>query len=189
MSKSNTTTFVATLFLMVTITLTLVMLPTNNTASALDLNIKFYPEITANPNPIGVGQQIEIVCGFTFATSSATAKGYAGWTITVTRPNNTTFTLGPYNSDATGYFFALLVPDQVGIWKLQAHYPGGVVDFVGAPNSTVPSADTSVFSVTVQSDPISNLPSAPLPTEYWTFPINAENREWYDIAGNWYSMG
>lgn len=189
MSKIKSTTFAATLFLMITITLTLVMLPTNNNATALDLGIKLYPEIIASPNPVGVGQPIDIVVGFTFATSSATAKGYTGWTITVTRPDNTTFTQGPYNSDSTGYFFTQVTPDKVGTWKVQAHYPGGVVDYVGAANTNVPPYDTKVYSITVQNDPVSNYPSSVWPTEYWTFPINAENREWYNIAGNWYSMG
>ena len=41
------------------------------------------------------------------------------------------------------------------------------------------------LEITVQQDPIEPVPEHPLPTEYWTRPINAENRIWYTIAGNW----
>ena len=33
------------------------------------------------------------------------------------------------------------------------------------------------------------IPGVPLPTDYWTRPINPMNREWYTIAGNWLSDG
>jgi hypothetical protein len=161
----------------------------NGTAEAATLNLKLYPEIAVTPNPVGIGQQTDIIIGFTFPTATAFVKGYTGWTITVTRPDNTTFTLGPLNSDSTGYCFTSFIPDQLGTWKFQAHYPGGTVDYVGATNSTIPAADTSVFSITVQSEQVPYYQGAALPSEYWTFPINAENREWYQLAGNWYSMG
>lgn len=187
MKNKDTLKLIMTLSLILAIAFPMFAL--NNTTYALDLNIKFYPEITAAPNPVGVGQRISIITGFTFATSTAFDKLYSGWTITVTRPDGTTTTLGPFSSDSTGYFFTSYVPDQVGTYKFQAHYPGGIADFVGAPNATVPPADTTVFSVTVQEEPIPNYANPPLPTEYWNYPINAENRAWGTIAGNWYSMG
>ena len=184
--KNKKLKIVTTLILIVSFILPIFALSNTN---ALTPNITWYPEIIATPNPVGLGQQIQITVGFTFATSSAYVKLYTGWTITVTKPDNTTTTIGPYNSDATGYFSTQYTPDQIGVYKLQAHYPGGVVDYVGASDSTVPAADTKVYSVTVQSEPIPSYPEVNWPTQYWTFPINAENRAWYNIAGNWYSMG
>jgi outer membrane protein assembly factor BamB len=47
-----------------------------------------------------------------------------------------------------------------------------------------PSTSSKV-ELTVQQESIAVLPTIPLPTEYWTRPINAENKEWYALAGNW----
>ena len=130
-----------------------------------------------------------IVAGFTFPTSTYTEKTYSGWTITVTKPDGTERTLGPYTSDPTGYFFAELIPDVTGVWQLQAHYPGGKVDYIDVKNYTVPAADTDKISLTVQQDPIPNYPDSPLPQEYWQYPINAQNRNWNVLAGSWLMPG
>ena len=37
----------------------------------------------------------------------------------------------------------------------------------------------------VQSTPIPTWPDAPLPTDYWSNPINDQNRDWWTISGNW----
>jgi len=92
------------------------------------------------------------------------------WTITVTNLTAISKTIGPYDTDSTGYLFTTIVPDQTGIWKFQAHYPGGYVNFLGALNGSVPPAVTNVFSLTVQDDPVPTYPGAPLPSEYWEFP-------------------
>jgi hypothetical protein len=41
----------------------------------------------------------------------------------------------------------------------------------------------------VQEEPIPPYPWAPLPTEYWEFPIYGENREWSKLGGNWLLPG
>lgn len=43
------------------------------------------------------------------------------------------------------------------------------------------------MTLTVQQDPISNPPSYPLPTEYWSRPIEGQNTAWASIASNWLS--
>ena len=44
---------------------------------------------------------------------------------------------------------------------------------------------SNVATVTVQESIVAYLPDTPLPTEYWTRPINAMNYNWYTIGGNW----
>ena len=40
--------------------------------------------------------------------------------------------------------------------------------------------------MTVQTEPVPNsYPFVPLPTEYWTRPINSQLYAWYSIGGNW----
>lgn len=49
------------------------------------------------------------------------------------------------------------------------------------------AAATSIpATLIVQEEPILNYPAAVLPTNYWSRPINAQNREWWTISGDWY---
>ena len=41
------------------------------------------------------------------------------------------------------------------------------------------------LALNVTEEPLAIWPGAPLPTEYWTRPIDPQLREWYSIAGNW----
>ena len=41
------------------------------------------------------------------------------------------------------------------------------------------------MTFTAQQEPISLWPETPLPTEYWTRPINSANIYWYTIGANW----
>ena len=56
--------------------------------------------------------------------------------------------------------------------------------------STIPTQPApQTTTLTVQEQPISSIPSNPLPTEYWTRPIYGENPNWYTIASNWLGTG
>ncbi len=45
-------------------------------------------------------------------------------------------------------------------------------------------------TLTVQQDPIpAAITSYPLPTEYWTQPIDGENSYWFSISSNWLGSG
>ena len=47
-------------------------------------------------------------------------------------------------------------------------------------------AASKTITLTVQQDPIpARIDSYPLPTEYWTRPIEGQNTYWYSIASNW----
>ena len=166
-----------------------IILPAINTVEALD----YYAYLTAAPDPVGVGQQVIIVAGFTLPTIGIGFQVYKGWTLTVTNPDGTNKSLGVFNADPTGSFSTPFVPDAVGVWKIQAYYPGGYADYIGKSNVSVPAAYTNVFSLTVQQEPLTYGPAEPMPSEYWQFPIYGENYDWRQIAGNWlmpgYDMG
>ncbi|MCJ7793464.1 hypothetical protein MUP42_00875, partial [Candidatus Bathyarchaeota archaeon] len=81
-----------------------------------------YAFCNATPNPVGVGQETLIHLGITEATNG-TYWQWKGLTVTVIKPDNTTTTLGPFNTDATGGTGTVLIPDQVGTYKLQVHFP------------------------------------------------------------------
>jgi|GEM_PF-380978 len=50
-------------------------------------------------------------------------------------------------------------------------------------------ASSPIMEVVVQQDMVASWPPKPLPTDYWTRPAYAENREWWPILGNWPSTG
>ncbi len=63
-----------------------------------------YPIIDAIPNPIGVGQVTLLKTGILQQIAGA-LNGWTGITITVTKPDGTTQTLGPFKTDSTGSTF------------------------------------------------------------------------------------
>src|SRR3972149_780422 len=94
------------LFLMLTIAVPLIALPT---ASAAEMNT--FPIIGALPNPVGVGQETLILTGLTKPTTWPQV-GWAGVTVTVTKPDGTTQTLGPVTTDTTGMTGIVYVPSM-----------------------------------------------------------------------------
>ncbi len=148
-----------------------------------------YPYCTASPNPVGVGQQVLVVFGFTFPTRGLGFPGYDGWTVIITDPTGKVQTLGPFNADSTGSTFANFTPDKVGNWTIKAHYPGGKVDFATTFNQIEPAADTPVFVLNVQQTQLTYPSGIPLPTAYWQFPQYGENDAWTNVAGNWLMPG
>jgi outer membrane protein assembly factor BamB len=191
-SRSKATTIVIALFLMFAIAVSLVALPA---ATAQEVGtLKTYAYIGATPNPIGVGQETLIHVGITSPQANV-ALGWEGLTVTVTRPDGTTDTLGPYRTDATGGTGDVYVPTMVGNYTLQTHFPEQVCEndirgygtfFPSVPAGTVMLASKSEpLTLVVQEEPLPVHPGHPLPTEYWTRPIDAQLREWNSIAGNW----
>jgi hypothetical protein len=148
-----------------------------------------YPFITISPNPIGVGQTALLVAGFDFPTRGLGFPGYDGWTVNVTDPDGAHSSLGPFDADSTGLFSTTFIPDKVGNYTFQAHYPGGIVDYPTVFGVTEPAADTKAVTLMVQEEPLTYPSGAPLPQNYWEFPIYGENLEWANIAGNWLMAG
>ncbi|HEX9261124.1 MAG TPA: PQQ-binding-like beta-propeller repeat protein [Candidatus Bathyarchaeia archaeon] len=188
MSKNVKPTALAML-LTFTIALTLVALP----ADAQTTGGKTYPFINATPNPVQVGQETLLHIGISRSTILA-YQGWEGLTVTVTKPNGSNSTLGPFKTDSTGGTGAVLVPDEVGTWYVQTNFPGQWFNYSGSDGrggfvsySVFLEASTSErLPVIVQADPLPIYPGAPLPTEYWTRPIDTQAYDWSTISGSWF---
>ncbi len=161
--------------------------------------------LSFQPNPIGVGQTL-LVNMWTNPPINPN-RFQIGYTVTIMKPDNTTFTVGPFNSylaDATGWFS--FVPDVAGEWKLKfdfagTYYPNGTwgtngfIVNEGTPGSYVIDSayykpdSTEWQTLTVQDSMVWSWPLTSLPTDYWTRPVHFENRAWWPILGSYPGYG
>jgi outer membrane protein assembly factor BamB len=165
--------------------ISLVALPVANAQTA----IKTYAFLGVTPNPVGVGQAVLLHVGISQQTSMTTQQ-WKGLTVTVTRPDGTTETLGPFTTDSTGGTGTNYIPTMTGTYQFQTHFPAQSLDMyaffgpiIGTYNYS--ASDSSITYLVVQTEPIPYFPGFPLPTEYWTRPINAQFYEWVNLTGNW----
>ncbi|XHH08027.1 MAG: PQQ-binding-like beta-propeller repeat protein [Candidatus Bathyarchaeia archaeon] len=150
------------------------------------------------PNPIGVGQTL-LVNVWTNPPISPN-RFQQGYSVEIMKPDNTTFTVGPFNSyaaDATAYF--TFIPDVIGTWQLKftfagQYFPNGTwLNSNLVPVNTTNSyylqsayyepASTDWQPLTVQESMVQSWPLNDLPTDYWTRPVHFENRAWWPILG------
>ncbi len=148
--------------------------------------IPTYLQVTAEPNPVGVGQPVYISLFFTKPIPITSNQLYTGLTVNVIQPDGTNQTFGPYTCDTTGGVGGILyTPATTGNYTVQGIYPGQTLitgDKLLADNS-------KAVTFTVQEEPISSTSYTPLPTEYWSRPIYSTNYAWASIGGNWWGLG
>ena len=122
---------------------------------------------------------------------------WRNFTVEVTSPTGSKTTLGPFTSDPIGGGYSAFTPDQVGTYKFVFKFPGQVPSMYGP--SGIISVNNALWdyindtflpsqaetTLTVQSQKIELLPGNPLPTNYWTRPIEGQNTNWATIASNW----
>src|SRR3990172_10050158 len=190
-SKSKTA---ITMFLLLTFVASIaISIPTTQAQTGPGVVIKTYPLIDAIPNPVGVGEQVLIRFGISEALGNVNL-GWTGITVTVVDPDGTTTTLGPYKTDSTGSSFTIFKPSKVGNYTLTTNFPRQNATETWTPSErggaqilkdTIFDASSISMTLSVQAEPLPAYPDLPLPTEYWTRPIDPQDRSWYQIAGTW----
>jgi outer membrane protein assembly factor BamB len=171
--------------------------------------------IMAAPNPAGVGQAFNVVM-FNPQVPPSASLGNAiryQFKLNVVKPDGSTETLpaagtssgsvstggvinGAFVSDSTGSGYTAYTPDQVGnytfaVTVLDFYYQwnsstGGSSDYYG----TTFKSSNFTLTVDVQQEQVGliGLPLLqPVPTEYWTRPIEGQNTQWYTVSSNWLS--
>jgi hypothetical protein len=198
LSANRTTATLIAISLVLTITASLA-LPIAN-AHTPGWTVPTWTYVAVTNNPIGVNQQLNIV--FWSDKYPPTSVGAYGdrWTFTVevTKPDGSKDTLGPFTSDPIGTGNTVYTPTQIGnytiVAKMAEHtltglpYPPGTLGLyrgVDAVNDTYLASASDPLYVVVQEEQIQGWKETPLPTQFWTRPINAMNRYWACIAGNW----
>ena len=183
------------MFLLLTISVPIFAILPNVNAHDPSWNMPTYTYISAAPNPIGVGQTAIVV--FWVDKLPPTAAGHAGdrwfFYVDVTKPDETKETVGPFTSDPVGGSYYSLTPQETGTYTFTARFGPQVItgsNGTGVYNYNIAINDTYLASsatttLTVQDEPIPEPVNYPLPTEYWTRPIEGQNVQWYTIASNW----
>lgn len=190
MNKSRKITSTIALILIATFLIS-IALPTVSSQTAMKTK-KTYAMCGLMPNPVGVGQPVLIWVGITDMLLVYT-DGWEGLTVTVTRPDGTTETLGTFRTDSTGSTGTTYTPSMVGTYYFQTHFPEQVFNWTTAavfdPALFGPikylASDSEKKPLIVQEEPIKYYSESTMPTEFWTRPIDAQHREWYTISANW----
>ena len=175
---SNMSTIALILILAFSATL-MIFLPTVN---AVDFDT--YAFLSVTPTPIGVDQQAFV----TFWLDKVPPLD-AGWSVLfenyevkITNPNGNEETKGPFTSDAVASAWFHYTPDMIGTYTFQFSFPGQTI----GERYYKPSTSRTV-EIVVQEVPVEPYPNYPIPGpfEYWERPIEAQNRDWGSISGNW----
>lgn len=150
-----------------------------------------------SPNPVGVGQRISIVMFNPQQPPDASATNDVRYqyTVTIKKPDGNTETLpstGTFTSDSTGTSYTLYTPAQPGNYTVTIKFHELLYRWYGSSTARDYYGITlqeSTYSKTlvVQQEPVIPISwsTVPLPTEYWTRPIEGMNTEWYRVSSNW----
>jgi hypothetical protein len=200
-AKNKTMATMIALFLALTIAATAIALPTANAQQT----VATHAFLDVMPNPIGVDQSVFVAMwllevnpvsfaniqgqGSGTGTGTATTGVWSGYTVTVTAPDGSNTTLGPYVSSDISTVNVMYTPTQVGTYTFTFNFPGQNVtgtSLFGFSVNSYYEPSSATCTLTVQEEPLTPLPQTPLPTDYWTRPINWQNQHWYSISGNWF---
>ena len=192
----NTNNSLLALIMLLTITAPIVAL------SPVDAAVSTYSSyiyVSASPKLVGIGQSILLVAwtadlppdiGETAGTVPS-PNGRAGWygmQINLTQPDGKSVILNMPYSDPVGANYISYVPETAGTYTIQAIFPETWKNTTTTQAhylAAVSNPDTFV----AQNEPIQAWAETPLPSGYWTRPINTANRDWYVLAGDWLAGG
>ena len=197
--QKNSAYAIITLILMATIVLPISF--TFVTAQSSPIQAQSHAFLSVSPNPIGIGQQASVVMWLAEIPPfdrTGVSVDFEGFQVTVTSPDGTNQTLGAFKSDDIGAAYTKYTPSTTGTYYFQFTFPGQLINAssaISAGSSTTvlvnyPPAISRSVSLTVQDEPIPLYPETdlPLPSEYWSGPVQGANGRWASISGNWLAI-
>ncbi len=148
-------------------------------------NVTTYAYLSLNPNPISLGEYT--VVNVWLQPIPPTANDvFHGFKVTITKPDGTNETKGPLTSSPIGSQYFTYTPTMLGEYTFKLTYPG---ENFANDTFVYSSSESPISILTVQEQAVPSYPENPLPTDYWTRPINAANRLWSSISGSWLIRG
>jgi hypothetical protein len=191
--KKTTTTNATVLLIILSIAFTLVVIPTVN-AHTPPWQVTTFAYIHVSPNPVGVGQEVTVVFWLDQLFDGVTEFNdyrFHNFKLTITKPDDKIETMTwDVVQDPTSSQYTRYTPDQAGKYTFEFTFPGQDYNtYSHNPNSAYVNdtykASSASTTLTVQEEPVPGTITYPLPTEYWTRPIEGENWDWYTISSNW----
>jgi len=180
------------LFLMLTIAVTLVALPIA-TAHTPAWEIPTYAFINVAPNPVGVGQYVNVIMWMDKVINGAqwgNDMRFKNYKLTITDPDGDVEVVDfPVCIDTTSSQYYSYTPEKTGEYTFKFEFPGQTYDYGGDYQDDVYLASSATTKLTVQEEQLTTISSYPLPSEYWTRPIYGENTDWWSISSNWLGEG
>jgi hypothetical protein len=156
-------------------------------------SITTYAFIDANPNPVGVGQDVLLRYGV-IQQLGYPEDGWTGIEVKIIHPDETIETMTDLTTDSTGGSAVRFIPPEAGTYQLETYFPEQTFpqtyfDFQRGVLITTATVVEETHSETVElvvtEEQLPDYPGMPLPTEYWSRPIDPQLREWYSVSGNW----
>jgi len=162
--------------------------------------------ISLAPNPVGLGQTETISIWTAQPLANAGQQNNIrkeNYKLTITAPDGTNTTQSwAVVPNPGGEQTTTFVPSTVGTYTATFTFGGmtyptlaQVTSAFTLPAATIASINayagdiyepsTTSTTFTVQQQPLSTISSAPLPTAYWTFPINGQNTNWASVGSSW----
>jgi outer membrane protein assembly factor BamB len=142
--------------------------------------------LSVQPNPVGVGQKVQVTF-WAEPQHPLPDDVFHGYRVTITDPNGHVDDRGPFTSlGRQSIQFFTYKPSIIGEYTFHFTYDG---ETFSSTNDTYLPATAEDVILTVQEEPIPDYALTPLPTEYWTRPIDAQNTNWAPISGNWLFRG
>ena len=183
------------LFLVFTFVVSLAALPMANSHTPA-WQIPTFAYVNAAPNPVGVGQQVLIVFWLDKTFASTTILNdyrFHNYNLTIVKDDTSTIVYSQIFEniiDTTSSQYTTWTPTEVGTYTLYFNYPGQDYNtYPHDPNSAyvndtyLPS--NAQTSLVVQQEALPGPPAYPLPTEYWSRPIEGQNTPWAAISSNY----
>ena len=184
--------------------------------AVVNMTVPTSAHLSFRPTTVGVNQIF--LLNFWVSPGLHVERNHPDYTVTMTKPDGTkeVIKMDSFPADGTAWFE--YVADQVGEWKIKfdflgTYFPDGVYwqGVVYDSLADVGEYDTQgqMFrgptyleaayykpdstpeqTLTVTTDIVYSWPEMPMPTDYWTRPLQAnENREWWPMAGNYPGTG
>jgi outer membrane protein assembly factor BamB len=160
-------------------------------------NIPTYAYLVASPDTVGVAQSTLLIMWLNTVVPTSGGTGGDAWRnfkINVTDPEGKQSTIGPYTSGQVGTTFTTFTPTKVGKYSLVFYWPGQILtNGTGEPNfrglayvgDFFQPSQSAPITLTVTQNLVQGWQEPPLPTNYWSRPINDANRDWSQLASNW----
>jgi outer membrane protein assembly factor BamB len=200
--KNKIAAITTSIFFILSMTASMTLVPSAS-AHTPPWKITDVAHINAQPSPVGVGQPVTIIFWAAQPLPNAALTNNirkTNYTLTITAPDGTVVLNQDYNNipNPGGEQAVEFFPDVVGTYTATFTFKGmtypsynEIISTVPLPRSLIDPYTGDIYlpqtesvNFTVQQEQLTYI-SNPLPTEYWTRPIENQNVDWYIIASNW----